>query len=70
MLTSEVGSNEHFPEGHSLPNVGHAHLPVDPLGSDPFCACTFVSHIDKTPIEIQGPLYFHGVDEALKLVHL
>lgn len=64
MVTSEVGSNEHFYKGHSLLNVAMPTYLWTHRGLDLFCACTFVSLTHKTPIESQGLLYFHEVDEA------
>lgn len=32
VVTSEVGSNEHFPQRSLAAECGHPHLPVDPLG--------------------------------------
>ena len=59
MVTSEVGLNEHFPKGHLLPNVAMPTYTRTHQGLDLFYACTFVSHTRKTPIESQGPHYFH-----------
>ena len=59
MVTSEVGLNEHFPKGHLLPNVAMPTYTRTHQGLDLFYAYTFVSHTRKTPIESQGPHYFH-----------
>lgn len=58
VVTSEVGSNEHFPKGQSVPNVAHGAL--DPPGGRSFLCLCLCELYHESPTESRDPLLCRG----------